>query len=138
ADCIEASVDAVMERHELPWDDREFARLERAVRDETPQLAADALATAGDILAAAGRVRRRLEALTAEALRPTVGDAQAHCARLVAPGFVRRSGTDRLPDVHRYVRGIEYRIDHLAGDVERDRRRMAEVRPLEREYADYV
>ncbi len=29
----------------------------------------------------------------------------------------RRAGTDRLPDVHRYVRGIEYRLDHLAGDL---------------------
>ena len=138
ADCIEASVDAVMARYELPWDDREFARLERAVRDDTPQLAADALATAGDVLEAAARVRRRLGALTADALASTVADAEAHCARLVAPGFVRRSGTERLPDVHRYVRGIEYRLDHLAGDVERDRRRMAEVRPLEREYAAYV
>ena len=62
----------------------------------------------------------------------------AHLERLVAPGFVRRAGTDRLPDVHRYVRGIEYRLDHLAGDVARDQRRMAEVRPLEREYVAAV
>jgi ATP-dependent helicase HrpA len=40
--------------------------------------------------------------------------------------------------VHRYVRGIEYRLDHLAGDVARDQRRMAEVRPVEREYAEAV
>jgi len=59
-------------------------------------------------------------------------------ARLVAPGFVRRAGTDRLPDLHRYVRAIEYRLDHLAGDVARDQRRMAEVRPLERDYAAAV
>jgi ATP-dependent helicase HrpA len=45
---------------------------------------------------------------------------------------------DRLPDLHRYVRGIEYRLDHLGGDTARDRRRMAEVRPVEREYADVV
>jgi ATP-dependent helicase HrpA len=51
---------------------------------------------------------------------------------------VRRAGTDRLPDVHRYVRAIEYRLDHLAGDVRRDQRRMAEVRPVERELAEAV
>jgi ATP-dependent helicase HrpA len=138
ADCIEAAVDAVMARYELPWDERAFGRLEGAVRQATPQLAADALASAADVLAAARRVRRRISALTAESLRPTVADAESHLSRLVAPGFVRRAGTDRLPDVHRYVRGIEYRLDHLAGDVRRDQRRMAEVRPLERELAETV
>jgi ATP-dependent helicase HrpA len=135
ADCVEAAVDAVMARHELPWDERAFVALEREVREATPQLAADALGVAADILAAAGRVRRRTAALTAVALGPTVHDAEAHVARLVAPGFVRRSGAGRLPDVHRYVRGIEYRLDHLDGDVARDRRRMEEVLPVEREYA---
>jgi ATP-dependent helicase HrpA len=138
AECIEAAVDAVMSRFELPWDGTAFARLEAAVGKETPQLASDSLAEAADILAAADRVRRRAGALTAEALRPTVADATAHLDRLIAPGFVRRAGTDRLPDVHRYVRGIEYRLDHLAGDIHRDRRRMADVRPLERSYATAV
>jgi ATP-dependent helicase HrpA len=137
-DSIEATVDAILARHELPWNDTEFGRIERAVRDDAPQLAADAVAEAADIVAAGERVRKRLGSLTAESLRPTVSDARAHLDRLVAPGFVRRAGTDRLPDVHRYVRGIEYRLDHLAGDVPRDQRRMAEVRPIEREYADAV
>jgi ATP-dependent helicase HrpA len=135
ADAIEAAVDAVMSRYELPWDDGSFSLIERAVRDETPQLAADALAVAVDIAAAAGRVRRRTASLRAEALRPTVADAEAHVERLVAPGVVRRSGAERLPAVHRYVRGIEHRLDHLAGDVARDRRRMADVRPIERSLA---
>jgi ATP-dependent helicase HrpA len=138
ADCVEAAVDAVMARHDLPWDELAFAALEREVREATPQLAADALGVAADILAAAVRVRSRTGALTAPALRPTTDDAEAHVARLVAPGFVRRSGAGRLPDVHRYVRGIEYRLDHLAGDVARDRRRMNEVVPVEREYASAV
>jgi ATP-dependent helicase HrpA len=138
ADCIEAAVNTVMARYDLPWDERAFSDLERAVREATPQIAADALAVAADVLGAAARVRKRTSSLTAPALRPTVADAEAHVERLVAPGFVRRSGADRLPDVHRYVRGIEYRLDHLAGDVARDQRRMAEVRPIEREYADAV
>ena len=138
ADCIEAAVDAVMARFELPWDDRAFGRIETAVRDEAPQLAADALAVAADTLSAAGRVRKRTRVLPAPALRATVADVHAQLERLVAPGFVRRAGTDRLPDLHRYVRGIEYRLDHLAGDVARDQRRMAEVRPLEREYVAAV
>ena len=135
SDAIEASVDAVMARYELPWDGDAFARIERSVARETPQLAADALAVAADVLAAVERVRRRTGSLTAEALRPTVADAEAHADRLVGAGFVRRTGADRLPDLHRYVRGIEYRLDHLGGDIARDQRRMAEVRPIERSLA---
>ncbi|MFW2334704.1 ATP-dependent RNA helicase HrpA [Ilumatobacter sp.] len=135
ADAIEAAIDAVMSRYELPWDDGAFARIEQAVRKDAPQLAADALAVAADVVDAANRVLQRTAALPAEALHPTVADAEAHVGRLIAPGFVRRSGADRLPDVHRYVRGIEYRLDHLGGDVARDQRRMAEVRPLERSIA---
>ena len=138
ADCIEAAVDAVMSRSELPWDDKAFGVLERAVHADTPQLATDALAVVADVVAAAGRVRKRTGALTAEPLRATVSDAETHVGRLVAAGFVRRSGAHRLPDIHRYVRGIEYRLDHLAGDIHRDQRRMADVRPLEREYAAFV
>ena len=138
AECIDAAVDAVLARYELPWDEAAFATIERAVRDDAPQLAADALAEAADVIAAAERVRSRLSALTADALQPTVADARAHLDRLVAPGFVGRSGLERLPHVHRYVRGIEYRLDHLSGDVPRDQRRMADVRPVERELADAI
>ncbi|MEZ5296955.1 MAG: ATP-dependent RNA helicase HrpA [Ilumatobacteraceae bacterium] len=138
AECIDAAVDAVLARYDLPWDEPSFSTIERAVRDDAPQLAADALAEAADIIAAAERVRARLSALTADALAPTVADARAHLGRLVAPGFVGRSGLDRLPDVHRYVRGIEYRLDHLSGDVPRDQRRMAVVRPIERELAEAI
>ncbi len=135
-DAVEAAVDAVLSRYELPWDEGSFARIEVAVRSDTPQLAADALAVAVDVLDAANRVRKRTAALPAAALAPTVADAEAHLGRLVSPGFIRRAGADRLPDLHRYVRGIEYRLDHLAGDVARDQRRMADVRPIERSYAE--
>ncbi len=74
----------------------------------------------------------------ADALRPSVDDANAHLGRLVRPGFVLASGIDRLDDIERYVRAITYRLEHLAGGAERDRRRMDEVVPLERRYAQLV
>jgi len=137
-DCVTAAVDAILARHDLPWGPEAFARIEQEVRADGPGLASDSFAVAVDVLAAASRVRRRLAGLTAEPLGPTVDDARAHLDRLVTPGFVSRSGTDRLPDVHRYVRGIEYRLDHLGGDLARDRRRIDEVRPIERAYAELV
>jgi ATP-dependent helicase HrpA len=137
-DCVEAAVEAVLARHDLPWDEAAYLRIEHDVRTTAPGLAADALAVALDVLAAARRVRTRVNTLTSASLAGTVADAGAHLDRLVAPGFVTRSGTDRLPDVHRYVRGIEYRLDHLAGDIGRDLRRIDEVKAVEQEYAAVI
>ncbi len=144
ADCATAAVDRVIDdwlvdrRGELPWDEAAFADLAREVRRRAGGIAGDALGCAVDVLTAAGRVRHRLERLVAHSLEASVADAQAHLDRLVAPGFVVSAGTRRLPDVHRYVRGIEHRLDRLAGEVARDHRRLAEVRPLERRYAALV
>ena len=71
-------------------------------------------------------------------MRPSVDDANVHLGRLVHTGFVLGSGIDRLDDIERYVRAIIYRLEHLAGAHDRDRRRMAEVLPLEQRYAGLV
>jgi ATP-dependent helicase HrpA len=137
-ECAVAAVDRVLDDHELPWDAEAFAAVRRDVRSRAPEVAADALATAADVLAAARRVGDELERLIAPGVQSSVADARAHLARLVAPGFVLRAGTRRLPDVHRYVRGIEHRLLRLGDDVARDRRRMAEVVPLEDRFARHL
>jgi ATP-dependent helicase HrpA len=134
-DCVVAAADAVLARSALPWDEAAFAELQRAAKASLRGLAIDALGAVADVLAAVDRVDRLLDGLVAEALAPTVADARAHLDRLVVPGFVIDVGIARLPDVRRAVEGIEHRLTHLGGEVARDQRRMAEVRPLERRYA---
>jgi ATP-dependent RNA helicase HrpA len=137
-DCALAAVDTVLGGRTLPWDAEAFAELQRVVRREAPGVAAGALARAADVLVEAATVRERLARLTAPALQRSVDDAAAHLERLVRPRFVVAAGTARLDDVARYVRGIAYRLDRVAEDVGRDRRRMDEVVPLEDEYARFV
>jgi ATP-dependent RNA helicase HrpA len=48
------------------------------------------------------------------------------------------AGVDRLDDVERHVRAITYRLDHLAGAQDADRRRMAEIHPLEQRFESIV
>jgi ATP-dependent helicase HrpA len=138
-DCITAAVDRVMSEHgSLPWTADEFEELRRAVQRATPGLAANALSKAAVVIRSAGEARDVLAKLFAEALRPSVDDANRHLGRLVRPGFVTGAGLDRLDDVDRYVRAITYRLRHLPGAHDRDRRRMAEVVPLEARYAAVV
>jgi ATP-dependent helicase HrpA len=143
-DCVTAALDRVIDdwlderRGELPWDEASFTDLARDAQRRAGGIARDALATAADVLGAATRVRAQLERLVAPSLEVSAADARAHLERLVTPGFVVAAGTRRLPEVHRYVRGIEHRLDRLAGEVARDHRRLGEVLPLERRYAALV
>jgi ATP-dependent helicase HrpA len=138
AECMAAAVDHLLSSIELPWDEDAYAAVEHRVRDKAGPLAAAALTKVGEILVVAHAIRQRLDRLVAESLRPSVADARSHLGRLVRSGFVQRAGLARLPDVLRYVRGIEHRLERLAEDVARDRRRMGEVRPLEQRYAAFV
>jgi ATP-dependent helicase HrpA len=138
-DCVAAAVDRVMTDHgELPWTEAEFAELQHLVRDRAPSLALAALRGAAQVMAAATEVSVLLARLHAQALRPSVDDANRHLGRLVHTGFVLASGIDRLADIERYVRAIRYRLEHLPGAHERDQRRMEEVVPLEERYARIV
>ena len=139
-DCIAAAVDHLLETHlasggSLPWTESEFEELRTDVARDTPPLARDALVQATAAIAATGPVHSTLASLRAAALQPSVDDANLHLGRLVRPGFVFHTGLTQLAEIERYVRSIAHRLDNLAGGVERDRRRMAEVIPLEARYS---
>ena len=132
-DCAVAAIDAILDEHgELPWNAEAFDDLRRTASARAPGIASAALATAADVLAGESRIRRRLDELVAESARPVVADVEAQLGRLLTPGFVVTVGTARLPDVLRYLRAIEYRLERL--DVVRDVRRVEELTPLERRY----
>jgi ATP-dependent helicase HrpA len=138
-DCRLAALDRVMTDHgELPWTAASFAELQRTARDRSPAVAADALSAAADIVEVAAGLTQRLEEPVALSLHDSYRDALDHLGRLVHPGFVVSAGPQRLPDLLRFVRGLEYRLDRLAGEVTRDHRRMAEVIPLEQRHRSLV
>jgi len=138
AESVVAAVDRVLDDHDLPWDAAAFDAIRRDVRARAPGVAADAVAAAADVLGAAGRVAVLLDRLVAPAAAPTVEDGRAHITRLTGAGFVLRAGARRLPDVHRYVRGLENRLERAADDLVRDRRRMADIQPLEERFVRHL
>ncbi|QRN79198.1 MAG: ATP-dependent RNA helicase HrpA [Nocardiopsis sp. BM-2018] len=141
-DCLAASVDRLLDesvaRDGLPFDHEAYGRLEATIASGLAEVALDAIDAAADAVVFANAARARLDRMSAPALLDTVVDARAHLDRLAGPGFVARAGTRRLPDVVRYVQGIDHRLANLGGDIDRDHRRMAEVVPLERRWATLV
>ncbi|MEN9822129.1 MAG: hypothetical protein RLZ04_555 [Actinomycetota bacterium] len=135
-DCVMAAADDLIDAAGGPvWEEAAFASLVGTARDEMPELAARLLRTAAEIHQTAERVRATLRTMTAPALADGVADARRHLDRLVYPGFVTATGRERLGDVLRYVRAIEFRVARMPDEASRDRSRMAEVLPLERRYA---
>jgi len=134
-DVATATVARFIDEDGLVFTANAFEALCDRMRTEGAQIAVDIVDSAMHIVHVAADVHRRLEALRAPAAATTVADASSHLSRLVGPGFVARAGSRRLGDVHRYVRGVDYRLDQLGGRLERDRSRIAEVTPLEERYA---
>jgi ATP-dependent helicase HrpA len=70
-------------------------------------------------------VEARLDDTRADALQPAVADMRAQLAALIHPGFVTATGYRRLPQLARYLRGIERRLDKLPESPSRDAASMA-------------
>jgi ATP-dependent helicase HrpA len=138
-DCIAASVDMILDGSgTIPFTEAEFKDLQAEVKAKASNRAGTALGGAVGVVAAAGGVNEHLARLRAPALHESVSDANLHLGRLVRPGFISAHGIERLPDIERYVQGIRYRLENLAGAADRDRVRMVDVLALETRFAAFV
>jgi ATP-dependent helicase HrpA len=134
-DCIACAVDALMAEHGGPaWDEEGFRKLHDKVRAELADTVLDVMTRVAPIVAVAAEVRARLEAMTSPALEPARADAAAQLEALYHPGFVTATGSGRLPDLLRYLRAIQYRLDRLPQDLARDRERMLAVQEAQQAY----
>ena len=61
-------------------------------------------------------------------------DVRAHLDRLLHRGWIADAGFDQLPDVVRYLRALEHRVQKARTEPDRDRRHIAGIQALEREY----
>ncbi len=136
-DVLACAVDAIAADHveEVPRSRRQFDAALAAVRTSATARVLQILRLVEPVLAAHLRIVRRLDALTAPGLRELVTDVRAQLAELVRPGFVADAGADRLPDLQRYLKAVELRLDKAPLDPARDRTRMGQVLAVERAYA---
>lgn len=119
------------------WDEAGFERLRDHVRASLFETTEEVVSRVERVLAAWHAAQNRLGALGGG-----VADLRADIADqldgLVHDGFVTETGYDRLPDVHRYLRAVERRLDKLPDDPHRDREWMHRVHDVEDEYRDLL
>jgi ATP-dependent helicase HrpA len=131
-DALVATVDGLTEQAGGPaWDEAGFARLRGHVAGELADATAATVTQVVRILEAARDVERRAEGLTAAPLREAVLDVARQRGRLVFAGFIAATGVRRLPDVERYLRAAERRLERLPDAVAVDRDRMNAIHELE-------
>jgi ATP-dependent helicase HrpA len=139
ADCVDCAADYLMAEAGGPARDREgFERLSAAVRSRLHETTADVVTHVESALRLAHAVQARLDEARAGAVQPAVADMRAQLSGLIYPGFVTATGYRRLPQLTRYLRGLERRLDKLPENPARDAANMAVAQRVEQAYRQAV
>ena len=134
-DCLLAAVDSLLPAGDAPRDGAAFAALAGQVRPALPARLLEVLGAVEPVLALWHELQAGLAAESRPALAASVADMRAQLDALVRPGFVTATGAARLPDLHRWLRGLVVRLGKLAQDHLRDQASVQRVQDLERELA---
>ncbi|HVF77942.1 MAG TPA: ATP-dependent RNA helicase HrpA [Solirubrobacteraceae bacterium] len=135
-DALVAALDALIASGGGPaWDEAGFKALREHVGVRLSKTTSAIVTDVVAVLDEAAALRRRLDELPADpALQPARLDIATQLGGLVHPGFVAATGATRLPDVVRYLRAAQRRLERLPDAVAADRDRMRGIHELEGEY----
>ncbi|MEO6318527.1 MAG: ATP-dependent RNA helicase HrpA, partial [Acidimicrobiales bacterium] len=134
-ECAAAAIDQLLVEQGGPvWDADTFRSLLARVRAGFVAAASACAGLVGEILVGADAVEARLSTMLTAAHDDTVLDVQAHLARLLHRGWISSTAYDRLPDLARYVRALQHRVDKARTEPGRDRRHLPGLQALEQEY----
>jgi ATP-dependent helicase HrpA len=134
-DTVSAAVDQLMAAAGGPvWNRAAFAELRDAVRSDLADTVLAILAQVEQVLSLARTVDRQISRASSPALLAALTDVRGQLEGLVHRGFITEAGATRMPDLVRYLRGIELRLDKVGANAMRDRSSMALVQTLTDEY----
>ncbi|GLZ44916.1 ATP-dependent helicase [Actinomycetospora sp. NBRC 106375] len=137
-DCVDAAIDALVATGGGPaWDPTAFETLRAHVAARLPAAAAEVLSRAESVLGEAGRVELALQELAQRpggALGAALDDVREQLRTLVGDRFVARTPVARLPDVARYLRAAQKRLEKLPTAPRRDAEATATVHGVEGAY----
>jgi ATP-dependent helicase HrpA len=130
-DAEAAAVDHLLTREGGPvWNGEDFAKLADRIRADLGDTLAEILGKSARILVLWRKISKKIKGTTSLAVLPSLNDIQGQLGDLVGDGFVTRAGLSRLDDVHRYLRGIEYRLNKLSENPRRDQVNMSKVEQM--------
>ncbi|NKZ01784.1 ATP-dependent RNA helicase HrpA [Nocardiopsis alborubida] len=130
-DAETAAVDHLLAREGGPvWNGDDFAKLADRVSADLGDTLAEILDKSARVLVLWRKVSKKVKGTTSLAVLPSLNDVQGQLGDLVGEGFVTRTGLARLDDLHRYLRGVEYRLGKLPENPRRDQVNMSKVEQM--------
>jgi len=134
SDCLDCAIDDLVETNGGPaWDGEAFTALLAAVRAGLDETVLDVVRLVARILTAWREVDRAVSATSSLPLLPMLADVRQQVDTLVHNGFVVTVGRRRLPDLLRYLRGVQRRLERAPENVNADRQRMSRVAAIREE-----
>ncbi len=138
-DCTACAADALIADAGGPaWNEAEFAVLRDKVRGSLIEEVFSVVADVERALPVAHRVRTQLSQAPRTANPDSVADARHHLGDLVHPGFVTSTGRRRLPDLVRYLKGLERRVEKFGASPHRDLQHMETIARVQDAYNDLL
>ncbi|WP_439332371.1 ATP-dependent RNA helicase HrpA [Shewanella colwelliana] len=121
-DILSAAVQQLLDEKGLDVRNAEqFDQAKDWVRQELNPTAAKIALKVEEILTLYQKVKKRLRGKISLDIAFAMSDIQAQLDKLVFKGFVEQCGWQRLPDLVRYLKAIDNRLDKLPVDPNRDR-----------------
>ena len=134
-DCAACAADDIIAAAGGPaWDAKVFDALLEAARSSLRPRTADVISVTARVLGEAHAVEAALDRTKGHAMAAAVADMRGQLSALIFPGFVATTGTRRLGDLVRYLRGITHRLEKAPADIGRDAGRMEIVQRVSEDY----
>jgi ATP-dependent helicase HrpA len=121
-----------------PGDGEAFARLADSARHALPAASSGVLRTAARVLGEAHQAEAALAAARSAQPAAALADIGAQLSGLIYPGFITATGSERLPDLVRYLRAVSRRLEKLPESPSRDAERMAAVQRVTEAYREVL
>lgn len=127
-DCIACGIEQLIATYGgAVWNEEQFESLKEYARAELNDVVVNIAKQVEQILTAVFAINKRLKGRVDFSMALALSDVKAQMSGLVFKGFVTEQGWKRLPDILRYLNGIERRLEKLAIDPNRDRAQMSKV-----------
>lgn len=138
-DCIACGCDELIRQYGgLSWNEESFLKQKEIIRGELNDAVVKIAEQVEQILTLAHGIRKRFKGKMTLELAFAHSDIQAQLDKLIYRGFVTDTGAERLPDLLRYMHGIERRMEKIPVDPNRDRMYMLKIQQAENAYQQLV
>ncbi len=136
-DCIACGVDKLIEEQGgLVWEPEKFEALKEHVRAELGDTVVEIAKQVETILTTAFSINKKLKGRVDLSMAFALSDIKAQLEALIYRGFATDCGWKRLPDILRYMKAIERRMEKLPIDPNKDRIQLLKIEAVTKEYQE--